>query len=61
MADALVAAGIRGILNFAPVTLRVGDDLSVATVDLAEHLEQLAFQVSGFVGEPALPTDPQVP
>jgi redox-sensing transcriptional repressor len=45
VAENLVAAGIRGILNFAPVTLNVPTTVAVAAVDLAVHLEQLAFQV----------------
>ena len=47
VAEEMVAAGIRGILNFAPVALQVGPDVQVASVDLAIHLEQLSFQVSG--------------
>lgn len=47
VAQLMVAAGIRGILNFAPVLLRVGDDIAVSSVDLSVHLEQLAFQVNG--------------
>ncbi len=46
-AEEMVAAGVRGILNFAPVALQVGPDVEVASVDLAIHLEQLSFQVSG--------------
>ncbi|MBP7937280.1 MAG: redox-sensing transcriptional repressor Rex [Phycisphaerae bacterium] len=46
MADRLVQAGIRGILNFAPTTLAVPSPVALAGVDLAVHLEQLAFQVS---------------
>ena len=46
-AEEMVAAGIRGILNFASVTLQVGAEVEVAFVDLAIHLEQLSFQVSG--------------
>ncbi len=46
VADLLVSAGIRGILNFAPVSLVVPQDVGVATVDLAVQLEQLSFQVS---------------
>ena len=46
-AEEMVAAGIRGILNFAPVALQVGADVEVASVDLAIHLEQLSFQVGG--------------
>lgn len=45
VADALVAAGIRGILNFAPVLLRVPPGIQVVAVDLAVQLEQLAFLV----------------
>jgi redox-sensing transcriptional repressor len=46
-ATALVAAGIKGILNFAPASLNVPEKVAVAAVDLAVHLEQLAFRVSG--------------
>lgn len=43
VADAMVGGGIRGILNFAPVTLQVPESVSVSSVDLAVHLEQLSF------------------
>lgn len=43
--DALTAAGIRGILNFAPVVLRLPSGVSLVSVDLAVQLEQLAFLV----------------
>ena len=43
--DALVAAGIQGVLNFAPVLLRTPPQIRVVTVDLTIQLEQLAFQV----------------
>jgi redox-sensing transcriptional repressor len=45
VADALVAAGIRGLLNFAPVVVRVPAGISLVDVDLAVQLEQLAFLV----------------
>jgi redox-sensing transcriptional repressor len=45
VADALVAAGIKGILNFAPVMLRLPAHVSLVAVDLAVQLEQLAFLV----------------
>lgn len=45
MADALVAAGIRGLLNFAPVMLRVPPEVRLVSVDLTVQLEQLAFLV----------------
>ncbi len=43
--EALVEAGITGILNFAPVTLTLPKTISVVGVDLAMELEQLAFAV----------------
>jgi redox-sensing transcriptional repressor len=44
-ADALVAAGIRGLLNFAPVRVRVPPEVRLVAVDLTIQLEQLAFLV----------------
>jgi redox-sensing transcriptional repressor len=46
VADLLVTAGIRGILNFAPCSLSVPADVGVSSVDLAVQLEQLSFQVN---------------
>lgn len=43
--DALVDAGVRGILNFAPVLVRLPPGISLVSVDLTVQLEQLAFQV----------------
>ena len=43
--DALVAAGILGILNFAPTVVRLPEGVSLVSVDLAVQLEQLAFLV----------------
>lgn len=45
VAETLVSAGIRGILNFAPVVLKLPRRVRLVTVDLAIQLEQLAFQV----------------
>jgi redox-sensing transcriptional repressor len=45
VADALVAAGVRGVLNFAPVVLRLPGTVSLVSVDLTVQLEQLAFLV----------------
>jgi redox-sensing transcriptional repressor len=41
--DTLVAAGIRSVLNFAPVVLAVPNDVEVRKVDLAVELQILAF------------------
>jgi len=45
VADEMLAAGVRGILNFAPAALQITDG-AVAGVDLAVHLEQLSFRLS---------------
>lgn len=52
VADALVAAGVRGVLNFAPVVLRLPPQVSVVSVDLTVQLEQLAFLVQMSGSEP---------
>jgi redox-sensing transcriptional repressor len=46
VADQLVAAGIEGIVNFAPVTLALPPEVSLVGVDLAIELEQLCFNVA---------------
>jgi redox-sensing transcriptional repressor len=60
VADKLVAVGIRGILNFASVSISVPHEVSVQGVDLAVQLEQLAFKMSLLGAEdattPAPPT-----
>ena len=43
VADRLVAAGIRSILNFAPAHITVPEGVSVRKVDLAIELQILAF------------------
>ena len=45
VADRLVAAGVEGILNFAPVTITLPETVSLVGVDLAIELEQLSFGV----------------
>jgi redox-sensing transcriptional repressor len=51
VADRLVAAGIRGLLNFAPAVLRVPPSVSLVSVDLTVQLEQLAFFVQTALGD----------
>jgi redox-sensing transcriptional repressor len=43
VADRMVAAGIRSILNFAPTALSVPDGVDVRKVDLAIELQILAY------------------
>ncbi len=45
VASQLVAAGIEGILNFAPVTITLPKGIRNVGVDLAIELEQLSFAV----------------
>jgi len=46
VADALVAAGVRGILNFAPRKLFVPPDVTLRTVDMTMEFESLSFALS---------------
>lgn len=52
-ADRLVAAGIEGIVNFAPVTLTLPPHVQNVGVDLAIELEQLSFAVTSKLARPA--------
>jgi redox-sensing transcriptional repressor len=51
VADLLVASGIRGILNFAPVPLIVPPQVNMVPVDLSVQLENLAYKVQKMNGE----------
>ncbi|MEZ4630119.1 MAG: redox-sensing transcriptional repressor Rex [Deinococcales bacterium] len=44
-ADALVAAGIKGILNFAPTVIEVPNDIHVENVDFLAGLKRLSFYI----------------
>jgi redox-sensing transcriptional repressor len=51
VADLLVASGIVGILNFAPVPLVVPAHVNLVPVDLSVQLENLAYKVQKTLGE----------
>jgi redox-sensing transcriptional repressor len=51
VAEQLIAAGVRGLLNFAPGVVRVPAGVSVVNVDLTVQLEQLAFLVHTSAGD----------
>ena len=55
VADRLVAAGVEGIVNFAPVTLNLPPHVQNVGVDLAIELEQLSFAVTSKLAKPAEP------
>lgn len=44
--DRVVRAGIKAILNFAPIQLQVPPDVTVKTVNMAMELEGLAFALT---------------
>jgi redox-sensing transcriptional repressor len=46
VADMVAAAGVTGIVNFAPVTLSLPEEISLVGVDLATELEQISFSVA---------------
>ena len=46
VANALVKAGLKGILNFAPATIHVPDDVVLRSVDLAIQLEQISYHIN---------------
>lgn len=52
VADALVAAGVRGILNFAPRKLRVPEGITLRNVDMTMEFESLSFVLSQTRGKP---------
>ncbi len=44
--EAMIAAGIKGVLNFAPVNLKTQDDVIVENVNLVGELESLIYFVN---------------
>lgn len=46
VADTVVHAGVKAILNFAPVQLNVPEDVVVKTVNLALELETLSYALT---------------
>ena len=46
VADQLVAAGIKAILNFAPARVKVPRDVRLKNVDLSIELETLSFYLA---------------
>ncbi len=42
----MVEAGLRTVLNFAPVRVKAPEDVHVKTVDLKIHLEELSFHIT---------------
>lgn len=45
VADRLIKAGVKGIINFAPINLNLDKEIILRSVDLAAHLEYLTFHL----------------
>ena len=45
VADALVAAGVRGLLNYAPINLSVPEGVKVQYIDPVVHLQRITYYV----------------
>lgn len=45
VANTFVQAGIKGILNFAPIKLKVPEEIHVANADFALELQRLAYYI----------------
>jgi redox-sensing transcriptional repressor len=46
VADRVVSAGVKSILNFAPVQIKVPDDVVLRSVNMAMELEHLSFYLT---------------
>jgi len=46
VADAMIDAGIKGVINFAPIRVRVPEDVVINTVNLALELENVVYFVN---------------
>ncbi|MFB6290120.1 MAG: redox-sensing transcriptional repressor Rex [Candidatus Bipolaricaulia bacterium] len=46
VADALISAGIKGILNFAPVLLEVPQEITVKQMDITSKLKELKYYLN---------------
>ena len=58
VADQLIAVGIRGILNFAPILLNTPPDVTVHNLDVAAVLEQLNFLTK--IGSPEISAQKEI-
>lgn len=50
--DVMVDAGIKGILNFAPIRLRVPEECVIRSVDLGHELEKIIYFVQAGTTSP---------
>jgi redox-sensing transcriptional repressor len=46
VSEIMISAGIKGILNFAPIQLRAADDVIISNINLEVELENLIYFVN---------------
>ena len=46
VADKLIAAGVQAILNYAPITLTVPENIQVQYIDPVVHLQRMAYYLT---------------
>ena len=46
VADTLVAAGVRALLNYAPINLNVPDNVHVQYIDPVLHLQRMTYYLT---------------
>ena len=46
VADRLVAAGVKGIWNFAPIKMQVPDSMHIVNEDLSIGLSRLSYYIT---------------
>ena len=49
--ERVVKAGIKAVMNFAPVSLKASEDVKLKTVDLTTSLESLSYFLAGNAGQ----------
>lgn len=49
--DLVMSAGIKAVMNFAPIPLKANDDVKIRTVDLTISLESLSYFLAQPTGE----------
>jgi len=43
VADKLIQAGVKAILNYAPISINVPDNVHVQHIDPATHLQRMTY------------------
>lgn len=51
VADVLIESGVKCILNFAPIVLKVNDGVTVRNIDLSNELENFSFILTSNQGQ----------